>query len=343
MQVTHFELVMMIGVVLLEHRSFARNIVYSDFNSTAGLVLQQHTSSVDGKLRLSPAIAGLGWGGAWLEAKQFIKDGFDTTFQIQITEKHSSGADGLAFVIQNGTMPRLGQSGQNLGYGGITNQFVIHFDNYHWADHPTAGRYDEIAVLAASSPDQPVYNVAENILASVTRQITFSDGAMHAVRILYVPGNLQVFLDDLKNPVMTVYVNLNKVMDLDDGRAWVGFTAASGADWQNHDLVSWTFRDAAATTPVNGHIVSPMANSNPLAPSLAPAYFGSGGQPVLARPLSIDPLFGYPLPHEVGLTHRIEASTNLLEWTPLKNAAYYFLDGESTNYPTRFYRFQKVN
>ena len=59
--------------------------------------------------------------------------------------------------------------------------------------------------------------------------------------MVYVPGNLQLFLDDLENPLMTVYVNLAKVMDLDNGRAWVGFTAATGADWQNQDLIRWIF------------------------------------------------------------------------------------------------------
>jgi hypothetical protein len=131
-----------VGIASMSEPSLAANFDYANFDSTAGLILQEHASSIDGKLRLSPAIAGLGLGGAWLDAKQPVKDGFNTTFQIQISEKHSSGADGMAFVIQNASKPALGQTGQGLGYGGVTNQFVIHFDNYHWGDHPSAGRYD---------------------------------------------------------------------------------------------------------------------------------------------------------------------------------------------------------
>ena len=127
------------GIASMSEQSFAANFSYANFDSTAGLILQEHASSFEGKLRISPAIAGLGYGGAWRDAKQTVKDGFETTFQIQITEKHASGADGLAFVIQNASKPALGQTGQGLGYGGVTNQFVIHFDNYHWGDHPMAG------------------------------------------------------------------------------------------------------------------------------------------------------------------------------------------------------------
>jgi hypothetical protein len=327
----------------LAKRSLAASFVYTNFDSTAGLILKEHARSFDGKLRLSPAIAGLGLGGAWLNAKQPVKDGFDTTFQIQITEKHSSGADGFAFVIQGRPEPALGQTGQGLGYGGVTNQFVIHFDNYHWGDHPAAGGYDEIAVLTASSPTEPLYNVAANIIASANKQVRYSDGAVHTVRIVYVPGNLQVFLDDLENPLMTVYANLAKYMELDHGRAWVGFTAASGADWQNHDLVSWEFDTSGDSDSNEARITPPASPLTQIAeptPPPVPVYFGNGTQTSPATPLRVDPSFGYALPGDIGLTHEIEASANLFQWSPLTNASFYFRDPDSTNYARRFYRFR---
>lgn len=88
------------GIALAGNQTLAAAFLYNNFDSTAGLILQAHANSIDGKLRLSPAIPGLGLGGAWLDAKQLVKDGFDTTFQIQITDKYVYGADGLAFVIQ---------------------------------------------------------------------------------------------------------------------------------------------------------------------------------------------------------------------------------------------------
>ena len=47
-----------------------------------------------------------------------------------------------------------------------------------------------------------------------------------------------ILLDDL-GPVLTVSVDLAQTLDLDQGRAWVGFTAATGGGWQNHDIQNW--------------------------------------------------------------------------------------------------------
>ena len=61
----------------------ARTVNYQDFSSTAGLILQVNAAPANGHLRLTPAIAGKGLGGAWLETKQPVKNGFETTFQFR--------------------------------------------------------------------------------------------------------------------------------------------------------------------------------------------------------------------------------------------------------------------
>jgi hypothetical protein len=324
----------LLGVVLADDQTLAATFSYHNFDSTAGLILQSHANAVEGRLRLTPATPGAA-GGAWLDTEQFVKDGFDTTFQIQITDKYSTGADGLAFVIQNNPAPVLGYPGCNIGYGGITNLPVVKFNNYHWPDHAYGndyGRYDLIAVLAPHSPTIPLWDSLGNTIAATTNGVDFSDGQIHTVKLVYVPGNLQVYLDDLENPLMTVYVNLAKVMNLDHGRAWVGFTAGTGADWQNHDLISWEFESPGGPAPREVNI-STQAETNSPAPYFAP--FSP------TTPLAPDPSFGYRLPDDTGPAAQIEVSTNLVEWIPLTNAVYYFRDPESTNYPQRFYRFQK--
>ena len=52
---------------------------------------------------------------------------------------------------------------------------------------------------------------------------------------------MSVFLDDLATPVLTVPLDLSSTLDLDGGRAWVGFTAATGGGWQNHDILNWEY------------------------------------------------------------------------------------------------------
>jgi hypothetical protein len=56
-------------------------------------------------------------------------------------------------------------------------------------------------------------------------------------------------------------------------------------------------------------------------------------------PLPRDQAFGFAVPPSVKLSHRIEASTDLIHWAPLGNAALYFKDYDSTNFTQRFYRF----
>jgi hypothetical protein len=316
----------------------AGTLTYNDFSSPAGLILQAYAAPFEGHLRLTPAISGRGIGGAWLDTKQPVKDGFETTFQIQITDKYVRGADGLAFVIQNTPTPRLGWPGCNIGFGGLTNLFVVKFDNYHWQDH-AFGAFDEIAVLTCSSPTTILWDGVANTIASVTNGVVFSDGRVHTARIVYVPGNLQVYLDDLENPLMTVYVNLAGVMDLDEGRAWVGFTAACGADWQNQDLVSWSFASDGIVPPLNRLTTQLNSGNNPGTNAATPLFSAPSVPVPETTPLVRDRTFGYALPWGIGPGFQIEASTDLIHWTTLTNAAFYFKDLDSTNYNTRFYRF----
>jgi len=60
-----------------------------------------------------------------------------------------------------------------------------------------------------------------------------------------------------------------------------------------------------------------------------------------SAPLPNDKAFGYLLPAWIGLTHRIEVSSDLFHWEPLKNNALYFRDLDSTNFSARFYRFSE--
>ena len=41
--------------------------------------------------------------------------------------------------------------------------------------------------------------------------------------------------------MLTVPLDLSSTLDLDGGRAWVGFTAATGGGWQNHDILNWEY------------------------------------------------------------------------------------------------------
>lgn len=55
-------------------------------------------------------------------------------------------------------------------------------------------------------------------------------------------GLLYVYLDDMYSPIITCPMNLAATLDLDNGRAIVGLTAATGdSTWQAHDIIGWQF------------------------------------------------------------------------------------------------------
>jgi len=55
-------------------------------------------------------------------------------------------------------------------------------------------------------------------------------------------GLLYVYLDDMYSPILTTPLNLDKTLKLDDGRAFIGLTAATGeGNWQAHDILGWQF------------------------------------------------------------------------------------------------------
>ena len=224
------------------------NFPFNGFDSSPALILKGNAALFQSRVRLTPNIPSK-TGGLWYCNKQFLRDGFETIFQLQFTEPTGFGADGLAFVIQ-GETPQLGFGGGNIGFGGISNALAVKFDNYHYGyadgrwDHV---KYDEVALVAGQIPND-ILN-AYQPTAAATSRVTFADGKIHVAKISYFPGHLLVYIDDLRTPVLSANLDLTKVMNLDNGRAWVGFTAATGADSQKQDLLAWSFASSRQKIP----------------------------------------------------------------------------------------------
>jgi hypothetical protein len=68
-----------------------------------------------------------------------------------------------------------------------------------------------------------------------------NDGNIHHVLISYSPGSLSVYFDSLTTPLFTTSVNLDSLLSLDNGTAFVGFTAGTGNGSQNQDILGWRF------------------------------------------------------------------------------------------------------
>lgn len=69
-------------------------------------------------------------------------------------------------------------------------------------------------------------------------------------------GTLSVYVDDLNAPVLVLPVNLDALLDLHHGRAYVGLTAATGLDtWQTHDVLGWNFTSLRVDPPYDAPLL----------------------------------------------------------------------------------------
>ena len=57
----------------------------------------------------------------------------------------------------------------------------------------------------------------------------------------------QVYVDDMDTAVINMPLSLKYALKLTDGKAAVGFTAATGSMWQNHDILEWRFQACVLT------------------------------------------------------------------------------------------------
>ena len=72
----------------------------------------------------------------------------------------------------------------------------------------------------------------------------------HTVTVTYTPCTGTGCLGSLSTVTVDghdlfpggVLVNLDTILALDSGNAWVGFTAGTGAFRETHDILSWTFQ-----------------------------------------------------------------------------------------------------
>jgi hypothetical protein len=262
----------------------AQSFSYPDFSSTSGLVLNGDAAQSGNVLRVTAA-AGSKAGSAYHGQEIRVSDGFETMFEFQLTQLNCGGADGLTFIIHNDSRGTafLGDGGGEIAYSaasssppgtGALNSLVIELDTYmNGADISS----NEISVHTNG--------VAENgssealSIGSADASVNMKDGLVHLLLISYLPGQLEVYIDDMTTPKLSVaydfatggtWLGGGTVGGLDligDTDAYVGFTAATGGCWENHDLLSWFWEPNVPGTgycfgdPGSG-MACPCANDN---------------------------------------------------------------------------------
>jgi hypothetical protein len=199
---------------------------------------------------------------AWYDVKQNVANGFTTTFRFQVSggvaipfaTPSDTGADGVAFVIQNNNTSALGNNGSGIGYSGIANSLAVEADTF-WntnisiLGNPIASTNGDPDGNHVSIQSNGMLANSDNITASRAIALSavlpnMSDGAPHTVRVTYTPGLMSVYVDDLTTPKLTNVVDLATLLSLSNGQAFVGLTSATGQAAENHDVLDWSFTQA---------------------------------------------------------------------------------------------------
>jgi hypothetical protein len=225
---------LLLGAGSLHAQSFS----YADFSSTAGLQLNGNAAQNGNKLRLTQASGNQG--GSTFSTSLITLNpnaSFSTFFAFEILNRGGlgNGADGLTFTLQTNAN-NVGGSGGGLGYLGINNSMAVEFDTY---DNVETGGSNHVGVDLNGS----VNSVASTGLLTPD----FDDGSIWYAWIDYngASDDLEVrWSQSLLRPISSMLsynVDLPSILGSTD--VYAGFTAATGAGWGEHNILSWTFEN----------------------------------------------------------------------------------------------------
>ncbi|MCG3123923.1 MAG: hypothetical protein GIKADHBN_02361 [Phycisphaerales bacterium] len=222
---------------------------YANFASTSGLTLVGSAGPDQNVLRINPS-AQFQSGAAWHQAKQSVADGFVSSFTFRVSALTGGGADGFAFVIQNSSVTSLGGNGCRNGYDGIANSIAVEFDTW-LSSSCEAGNVNDPSDnhVSIHTRGTAANSAAEQYSIGASSAIpNLSDGGVHLAVIHYENGVLSVFIDNVTSPVVSVAIDLSATLSLDAGRAWVGFTGATGGSTEHHDVLAWSFDEGSGSS-----------------------------------------------------------------------------------------------
>lgn len=198
------------------------------------------------ELELNPAYQGVR-GSAFQRTPASVYGGFYTRFTFRITPA-GPGGDGMTFVIHNdpGGVLALGGSGRALGVGGMRNALSIDLRNYN------GGRPDWHGIGVATGGTGSLSAYTSYLGPGLVQATTdYADGMIHMLEISYVPGTVKVWLDGTLEIEVAYSLETGGTLAggssvgglslIDGHKAYIGFTASTGAVRETHDVFTWDF------------------------------------------------------------------------------------------------------
>ena len=238
----------------------AQSFTYTDFSSVASLNLLGSAAQSGTSLRLTANASNqTGW--AWHRTAMPVIAGFDTTFTFRITPPTvGTKAEGMALVIHDDPNGIATQGGTvwGMGYGtganaavGIRNSIAIELDTYldSFLSDTSA---NELTIHTRGS--QGNHENEQYSIARATPTTNLSNAQVHTLRVRYVPGTIEVFVDNSATPAISRAYSLVSgglyasgaaapAPTLASGTAFLGFCATTGAGSLTElvEILSWSW------------------------------------------------------------------------------------------------------
>lgn len=237
-------LLVSLGLLLAFGAPAQSSIIFPDFSSTTGLTLSGSATTTvtsDGAvLRLVPAM-GFQAGSAFSLTPINLTN-FSSFFSFRLTNPEGPegsevdiGGEGFVFVVQPFSSS-LGGPGGGLGYAGVSPSVGVEFDTFRNAWDPSAGSNHLGVDLNGSVASLVTVNTLPN----------FDDGNRWFAWVDYGLTTLEVRVNQTgirpEIPVISIQ-GINIAAMFGSNTAFVGFSAATGAAWENVDIISWQYSD----------------------------------------------------------------------------------------------------
>jgi len=242
-------------------------INYSDFTGACGdgtLTCVGSAATAGNALRLTTATssqAGAGYSTTAIALGAGAT--FSTSFQFRLSQAGGiDPADGITFVLAQATSG-LGSVGGGMGYQGVPNSVAIEFDTY---DNGELGGSNHVGLdrngSLSSSPVASPYGVGVcNLFGnSYLNDGCMSNGKVWSAFINYDGTTQKLNVSVQQQGLALIQLISDYSIDiasfLGSNSAYVGFTAATGAGVQNHDILSWQLANDTSITP-GGNVPEP--------------------------------------------------------------------------------------
>ena len=238
----------------------AQSFTYTDFSTVTSLNLLGNAAQSGTALRLTANASNqTGW--AWHRTAMPVVAGFDTTFTFRITPPAvGTKAEGMALVIHDDPNGIATQGGTvwGMGYGtgansavGIRNSIAIELDTYldGFLGDTSANELTIHTRGSLGNNENEQYSIAR-----ATPTTNLSNAQVHTLRVRYVPGTIEVFVDNAATPAITRAYSLVSgglyasgaaapAPTLASGTAFLGFCATTGAGTLTElvEILSWSW------------------------------------------------------------------------------------------------------